>query len=104
MYGYDIMIDENLRCWLIEVNASPSLVGTTRNDFAFKKTLVNDMLNVVIPKEWSDQKTGNIASSCKDKLVGDFELIYNESKDVMCENLIKAKGNIRRGNFSRNFY
>ncbi len=49
LYGYDILIDENLKCWLIEVNASPSLIGTTKNDFAFKKHLINDLLNIVVP-------------------------------------------------------
>lgn len=55
LYGYDVMIDESLKCWLIEVNASPSLVGTTKSDFAFKKTLINDLLNVVVPKDWGKE-------------------------------------------------
>lgn len=47
---------------------------------------------------------GNIASACRKKKVGGFEFIYNEQKDVMGENLIKAKVNLRQGNYSRNYY
>ena len=32
MYGFDILIDANLKPWLIEVNASPSLTTTTEVD------------------------------------------------------------------------
>jgi len=29
VYGFDIMLDANLKAWLIEVNASPSMTATT---------------------------------------------------------------------------
>jgi tubulin polyglutamylase TTLL1 len=51
-YGYDIIIDENLRPWLIEVNASPSLAGTTTGDKLMKHTLINDIINVVVPPDF----------------------------------------------------
>ncbi len=60
------MIDENFKCWLIEVNASPSLIGTTKNDFSFKKHLINDLLNVVVPPEFGTEKILNVASSSKE--------------------------------------
>jgi tubulin polyglutamylase TTLL1 len=49
-YGYDIIIDDTLRPWLIEVNASPSLSATTSSDKMMKHTLINDIINVVVPE------------------------------------------------------
>lgn len=33
MYGFDVLLDEYLKPWLIEINASPSLTTTTESDF-----------------------------------------------------------------------
>ncbi len=52
LYGFDILIDGKLKPWLIEVNASPSLVASTKKDFVLKKNLINDLLNVLIPANW----------------------------------------------------
>lgn len=48
-YGYDIIIDEQLKPWLIEVNASPSLTSTTVNDRILKYKLINDIISIVLP-------------------------------------------------------
>eukprot|EP00656_Telonema_subtile_P005203 TRINITY_DN12361_c0_g1_i3.p1 TRINITY_DN12361_c0_g1~~TRINITY_DN12361_c0_g1_i3.p1 ORF type:complete len:381 (-),score=64.92 TRINITY_DN12361_c0_g1_i3:213-1355(-) len=43
LYGYDVIIDDDLKPWLIEVNASPSLSSTTANDKQMKGALINDV-------------------------------------------------------------
>jgi tubulin polyglutamylase TTLL9 len=47
MYGYDILIDDELKPWLIEVNASPSLTANTREDYDLKYKLLNDVLDII---------------------------------------------------------
>jgi hypothetical protein len=47
MYGYDVMIDADLKPWLIEVNASPSMSSDTQSDHDLKFGLLDDMLTVI---------------------------------------------------------
>ena len=42
LYGYDIMIDSKKKCWLIEINSSPSLATETSLDETIKKALIRD--------------------------------------------------------------
>ncbi|KAL1419871.1 hypothetical protein MTO96_004773 [Rhipicephalus appendiculatus] len=49
VYGYDVLLDEELRPWLLEVNASPSLTSSTRADALLKQALVDDVLGLVAP-------------------------------------------------------
>ena len=42
LYGYDILIDEFLKPWLIEVNASPSLSSTTPMDRQLKMGVLEE--------------------------------------------------------------
>lgn len=49
MINYDILFDSNLKPWLIEINASPSLTTTTPVDKNLKLNLINDVYNIVLP-------------------------------------------------------
>ena len=49
LFGYDIIIDTNQKCILLEVNISPSLERTHVVDDQVKLNLVDDILNLVEP-------------------------------------------------------
>lgn len=54
MYGFDILIDNNCKPWLIEINASPSLSTTNKADKILKTCLINDVFTIVTPAEWTE--------------------------------------------------
>ncbi|XP_036831242.1 tubulin polyglutamylase TTLL4 isoform X3 [Oncorhynchus mykiss] len=46
LFGFDIMLDENLKPWVLEVNISPSLHSSTALDVAIKGQMIRDVLNL----------------------------------------------------------
>eukprot|EP01006_Ploeotia_vitrea_P041194 TRINITY_DN66494_c3_g1_i1.p1 TRINITY_DN66494_c3_g1~~TRINITY_DN66494_c3_g1_i1.p1 ORF type:complete len:682 (-),score=86.92 TRINITY_DN66494_c3_g1_i1:302-2347(-) len=49
LFGFDLMIDANLKVWLIEVNVQPSLACSSPMDKDIKYTLVRDTLTTAGP-------------------------------------------------------
>lgn len=47
LYGFDILIDEKLKPWLLEVNVCPSLSSSSPLDRKIKHTLLVDTLNII---------------------------------------------------------
>ena len=47
LYGFDILIDSDLKPWLLEVNLSPSLNCEAPIDMKIKSALICDLLNLV---------------------------------------------------------
>ncbi|KAL7734243.1 hypothetical protein ACLKA6_011910 [Drosophila palustris] len=75
-YGYDIIIDNALKPWLVEVNASPSLTSTTVNDRILKYKLIDNILSVVLPPDGvPDVRWNKIPSA---DALGNFELLIDE--------------------------
>ena len=66
--GYDILIDADLKPWLVEVNASPSLTAETSSDYELKFGLLSDTVAVV---DIEGKRTG------AEEVVGGFDLIWN---------------------------
>eukprot|EP00947_MAST-08B_sp_MAST-8B-sp1_P001226 g1226.t1 len=68
LYGYDVIIDSDLKPWLLEVNASPSLTASNDEDYALKAGLLEDVISVVDVEE---KRQGTEVQ------VGGFDLVWN---------------------------
>ena len=79
MYGYDILIEDNLKPWLIEVNASPSLSYTTDSDRKLKMSVMESVFKIVVPPEWFDENSKHGSTMSKETQVDSFSLIVNEA-------------------------
>ncbi|XP_052130109.1 probable tubulin polyglutamylase TTLL9 [Frankliniella occidentalis] len=69
LYGYDVLLDEELNPWLLEVNASPSLTATDPEDYRLKYQLLEDVLNVI---DMEGKLTGH------ERQVGGLDLLWDD--------------------------
>jgi tubulin polyglutamylase TTLL5 len=80
LFGYDVMLDENLKPWLMEINLSPSLTCDTNLDFIIKSTVLVNLFNMIgfqrfdRKKESSKIKQNSVKeSSANDSLSSKFQ-------------------------------
>ncbi|XP_059417631.1 tubulin monoglutamylase TTLL4-like isoform X2 [Carassius carassius] len=73
LFGFDIMLDENLKPWVLEVNISPSLHSNTPLDVSIKGQMIRDLLNLagfVLPLSKDISPSNSSASSSTNSLCG----------------------------------
>ena len=76
LFGYDLMIDEDLNCWLIEVNSSPAMDYSTAVTERLVKMVLEDTIKVVVDYANASQKK-------KPKIdTGLYECIYRAKRIV----------------------
>ncbi|XP_071417888.1 tubulin monoglutamylase TTLL4 isoform X1 [Pithys albifrons albifrons] len=79
LFGFDIMLDENLKPWILEVNISPSLHSNSPLDVSIKGQMIRDLLNLagfVLPSvdsmasrmQTKSSSTCSLDSALKEKL------------------------------------
>ena len=47
LYGVDVLIDENFKPWLIEINLNPSLNCDSNLDLNIKSKVITDIFNII---------------------------------------------------------
>jgi hypothetical protein len=82
LFGYDFMVDDNQKVWLIEVNTNPCLELSSSLLSRLIPALVENVVKISIDPifpapEWSNSRKGQIPDFSENK----FELIFNEATD-----------------------
>jgi len=73
IFGFDILIDSDLKPWLLEVNLSPSLATDAPLDMMIKSTLLTDVFNTAGIKRFDRKKES--LNKIKNRMKG----YYNKS-------------------------
>lgn len=84
--GFDILIDSDLKPWLLEVNLSPSLACDSPLDMMIKSTLVVDALNIAGVRRFDRKKES--LNKIKHRMKG----LYNKSKKSTTGGLVGLPG------------
>ncbi len=74
LYGFDVLLDEYLRPWLLEVNASPSLSANNDYDHQLKYQLVTDVLDVI---DMEGKRSGYETN------IGGFDLLQHDGENML---------------------
>lgn len=62
VFGFDVMFDEQMKCWLIEVNSSPSMSCDSALDTKIKGSLIRDAIALVDPPDFDRQALADVCS------------------------------------------
>ncbi|KAG8583232.1 hypothetical protein GDO81_008330 [Engystomops pustulosus] len=105
LFGFDILIDDTLKPWLLEVNYSPALSVDCPNDVTVKKSLINDIIDLLNYKSTDMQRNqsrkasslSNILRSSKQETSHIYDIITQSSNEYEIGHLIQ------HGNLKENF-
>lgn len=75
VFGYDVLLDSNLKPWLMEINLSPSLACDSPLDLEIKSNLIANTFNLIGLKKFDRKKENEIKAKNRMKS-------YNKGKDL----------------------
>ena len=73
VFGFDILLDSDLKPWLIEVNLSPSLSPDSPLDMTIKTNLITDTFNMCAIKRFDRRKESLNKLKYRSKTSGGFQ-------------------------------
>ena len=83
LFGFDVLIDSDLRPWLMEVNLSPSLAADSPLDMQIKSALVSDMFTLLGVQAFDRKKEGLFKSKVGNNTFYNMRnTSYNNNKSI----------------------
>ncbi|EGR30069.1 tubulin-tyrosine ligase family protein, putative [Ichthyophthirius multifiliis] len=87
LYGFDVLVDKNLKVWLLEVNVCPSLSSTSPLDKIIKTSLICDILHIVgfqgyYKKQYKKQQQQYSKINQNINVVEENKILF--SRDIKC--------------------
>ena len=104
IFGYDLMFDQNLKCWLIEVNSSPSLACESPLDSRVKGSLIRDTIDLVNPPAYDREV---LSAICKRRLTHRLSaaksICDTDVEQMLMHKALRGFGEVptRMGNYER---
>ena len=98
IFGFDVMIDDNTKPWLIEVNSCPALSRDHKLDIAVKESMIEDTITLISPPNYNRQALSEICkrrlqkkrSSTKD--ISDNEILDLDLRKILNNQLPRQYG------------
>ncbi len=71
LFGFDFLLDEDFRVWLLEINTNPFLGTPNKDMIILVPKMINEMIALVVDPKFEPEVDPMIEKN-------DFELIYKE--------------------------
>jgi tubulin polyglutamylase TTLL5 len=108
LFGFDVMFDRDLKCWLIEVNSSPSLSCDSPLDTRIKGALIRDTVALIDPvpidqRALVDVCTRRLSHRKEASTISSTSILEEDLGRILHERIPRAYGDMpsRLGSYER---
>jgi tubulin polyglutamylase TTLL5 len=108
LFGFDVMFDQDLKCWLIEVNSSPSMSCDSPLDTRIKGALIRDTVALIDPapidqRALVDVCTRRLSHRKEASSISSTSILEQDIGRILHERIPRAYGDMpsRLGSYER---